>query len=87
VGFDRGIGERQARMIKVLADAGHADRVLLSSDFAVARDTKAKGGPGYAKTMILGRPELQKAGIDEETVRGILVDNPRRFLAFAPQTS
>src|SRR5712691_3356133 len=87
VGFDRVIGERQACMIKVLADAGHADRVLLSSDFAVARDTKAKGGPGYAKTMILGRPELQKAGIDEETVRGILVDNPRRFLAFAPQTS
>jgi phosphotriesterase-related protein len=87
VGFDRGIGERQARMIKVLADAGHRDRVLMSSDFAIARDTKAKGGPGYAKTMTLGKPELQKAGVDEETVREILVDNPRRFLAFAPKTS
>ena len=87
VGFDRGIGERQARMIKVLADAGYRDRVLMSSDFAIAQDTKARGGPGYAKTMILGRPELQKAGVDQETVTAMLVDNPRRFLAFVSKTS
>ena len=74
-------------MIKVLVDAGHAERVLMSSDFSVARDTKAKGGPGYAKTIIVGKPELQKAGVEEETVRGMLVDNPRRFLAFGPGSS
>jgi phosphotriesterase-related protein len=84
VGFDRGIGERQAKMIKVLADAGYRDRVLMSSDFAVVQDTKAKGGPGYAKTMLLGTPELQKAGVDQATVTAMLVDNPRRFLAFVP---
>jgi phosphotriesterase-related protein len=85
VGFDRGIGEPQAKMIKALVDAGFADRVLMSSDFAIVGDTKAKGGPGYAKTVTLGRPELRKAGIAEETARAMLVDNPRRFLAFVPR--
>jgi phosphotriesterase-related protein len=85
VGFDRGIGETQSKMIKVLVDTGHADKVLMSSDFAIVADTKAKGGPGYAKTVSLGRPELAKAGINDETVRSMLVDNPRRFLAFVPK--
>jgi phosphotriesterase-related protein len=85
VGFDRGIGEPQAKMIKVLVDAGYADRVMMSSDFSIASETKAKGGPGYAKTVTLGRPELQKAGVAHEVVRSMLVDNPRRFLAFAPK--
>ena len=69
----------------MLADAGYGDRVLMSSDFAVVQDTRSKGGPGYAKTMILGKPELQKAGVDQETVTAMLVDNPRRFLAFVPK--
>jgi phosphotriesterase-related protein len=85
VGFDRGIGQQQARMIKVLVDAGFADKVMMSSDFAIVGDTKAKGGPGYAKTVTLGRPELRKAGVDEEAVRAMMVDNPRRFLAFVPR--
>ena len=85
VGFDRGIGEPQAKMIKVLVDAGHADKVMMSSDFSITSETKAKGGPGYAKTVSLGRPELKKAGVGDEIVRSMLVDNPRRFLAFVPK--
>jgi predicted metal-dependent phosphotriesterase family hydrolase len=27
-------------------------------------------------------PRLRDAGVDEKTLHGILVDNPRRFLAF-----
>ena len=30
-------------------------------------------------------PQLRAAGVQEETIRGILVDNPRRFLAFVPK--
>jgi predicted metal-dependent phosphotriesterase family hydrolase len=32
-------------------------------------------------------PQLRKAGVDEATVRMILHDNPRRFLAFVPKNS
>ncbi|PYR36521.1 MAG: hypothetical protein DMF90_09810 [Acidobacteria bacterium] len=72
-------------MIKVLVDAGHADKVMMSSDFSIGAETKAKGGPGYAKTVTLGRPELKKVGIPDDTVQAMLVDNPRRFLAFVPK--
>jgi phosphotriesterase-related protein len=85
VGFDRGIGEPQAKMIKLLVDAGFADRVLMSSDFAIVGETKAKGGPGYAKTVTLGRPALRAAGVDARVMEAMLVDNPRRFLAFVPR--
>ena len=85
VGFDRGIGETQSKMIKVLVDAGFADKVMMASDFAIVADTKAKGGPGYAKTVTLGRPELRKAGIPDATIESMFVDNPRRFLAFVPR--
>jgi phosphotriesterase-related protein len=85
VGFDRGIGEPQAKMIKVLVDAGFADKVMMASDFAIVADTKAKGGPGYAKTVTLGRPELRKAGVPDDAIQSMFVDNPRRFLAFAPR--
>jgi len=30
-------------------------------------------------------PKLREAGVKEETVRGILVNNPRRFLTFVPK--
>ena len=85
VGFDRGIGETQSKMVKVLVDAGFADRVMMSSDFAIGSDTKAKGGPGYGKTVTLGRPELKKAGLSDEVANAMFVDNPRRFLAFVPK--
>jgi len=30
-------------------------------------------------------PKLRFAGVPEEAIRKILVDNPRRFLAFVPK--
>jgi predicted metal-dependent phosphotriesterase family hydrolase len=32
-------------------------------------------------------PKLREAGVSEETLHGILVDNPRRFLAFVPKNN
>jgi phosphotriesterase-related protein len=87
VGFDRRMGERQATIVKALVDAGYADKVLVSSDFAIARDTKARGGPGYGRVVTQYGPTMQKAGVPEAVVRAILVDNPRRFLAFVPRKS
>jgi predicted metal-dependent phosphotriesterase family hydrolase len=31
-------------------------------------------------------PKLRFAGVKETTIRKILVDNPRRFLAFVPKS-
>jgi predicted metal-dependent phosphotriesterase family hydrolase len=39
----------------------------------------------YNKTTKVFVPRLRAAGLKEETIHTILVDNPRRFLAFVPK--
>ena len=73
-------------MIKAFLDAGHADHLLLSSDFATGRALKKNGGPGVAQTVTAFGPLLTKAGVPEATLKKILVDNPKRFLAFVPKS-
>ncbi|MGH9383497.1 MAG: hypothetical protein ACRD2N_04325 [Vicinamibacterales bacterium] len=73
-------------MVMALVEAGYAAHLLLSSDFAVARSLKKNGGPGIGQTATVFGPMLREAGMSEAMLRQILVDNPRRFLAFVPHT-
>jgi phosphotriesterase-related protein len=89
VGFDRVTLEvlpdaDRVVMVMALVEAGFADHLLLSSDFAVAQALKKNGGPGLGQTATVFGPKLLKAGMDEGTLRKILVDNPKRFLAHVP---
>ncbi|OFW18097.1 MAG: hypothetical protein A3H97_08675 [Acidobacteria bacterium RIFCSPLOWO2_02_FULL_65_29] len=72
-------------MAMAMAEAGYADHLLLSSDFYSERALKKNGGPGLAQTATVFGPMLIKAGMSEGTLRQILVDNTRRFLAFTPK--
>lgn len=92
VGFDRIGADRdpahealQIKNIVKLIGAGYADKVLLSGDFAREPDTKRSGGPGYALPLTRFAPKLRAAGVERKTLHGILVDNPRRLLAFVPK--
>ena len=91
VGFDRVTinviipDEKRVAMILAFLDAGFADQLLLSSDFSNGRALKKNGGPGIAQTVTVFAPMLVKAGVSEATVKHILEDNPRRFLAFVPK--
>ena len=92
VAFDRLGGTPDADAVQVpmvidLLEAGYADHVLLASDFAMLRETKGQGGPGYGKTLTRFVPLLREAGVEEEVLRGMTIDNPRRFLAFVPAES
>jgi phosphotriesterase-related protein len=42
---------------------------------------------GYMRTLSGFVPKLRAAGVNEATLRTILQDNPRRFLAFVPKES
>ncbi len=91
VGFDRVTIQlvpdaQKVTTIMALVEAGFARNVLLSSDFSSARALKKNGGPGIAQTATVFGPMLLKAGMPEATLRQILVDNPKRFLAFVPKT-
>lgn len=91
VGFDRVTinaiipDEKRVAMILAFLEAGHADRLLLSSDFSSGRALKKNGGPGIAQTVTAFAPMLSKAGVSDTVLRRILDDNPRRFLAFVPK--
>jgi phosphotriesterase-related protein len=90
IGFDRqgGPGDaRQVPMVLALIDAGYASNLLFSSDLSTVSQIKRNGGTGYAKTVTVFVPKLREAGVSEETLHGILVDNPRRFLAFVPKNN
>ncbi len=92
VGFDRVTinaiipDDKRVSMVLAFLDAGHADHLLLSSDFSNARSLKKNGGAGIAQTVTAFGPMLTKAGVPEATLKKILVDNPKRFLAFVPKS-
>jgi phosphotriesterase-related protein len=92
VGFDRvtlnGTMPDENRVIMAMAmiEAGHADKLLLSSDFYSSPALKANGGPGLAQTATVFGRMLTEAGLDDGTLRMVLEENPRRFLAFTPKT-
>jgi phosphotriesterase-related protein len=74
-------------MILAVLEAGYEDHVLLSHDGLSENLLKRSGGPGYSMLLTVFVPKLREAGVKEATLNKILVDNPRRFLAFVPKTS
>jgi phosphotriesterase-related protein len=89
VGFDRQGGPNDDPVVPIvmsLIDAGYADNLLFSSDFANASQLKRNNKElGYAKTLTVFVPKVKKAGASDEVLRQIMNDNPRRFLAFVPK--
>jgi phosphotriesterase-related protein len=91
VAFDtvgRRIGQPDSKKLEMLLaviDAGYEDHVLLGSDFARGDELKTNQGAGFGSTVVIFVPKMRYAGVKEETIRKILVDNPRRFLAFVPK--
>jgi phosphotriesterase-related protein len=92
LGFDT-VGRRLAQpdskkleMVLALIEAGYEDHILLSSDFAEAVELKANHGVGFGSAYVVFVPKMRYAGVKEETIRKITIDNPRRFLAFVPKT-
>jgi phosphotriesterase-related protein len=78
VGFDRQGGFNdapQVPLVMALIEAGFADHLMFSADTS----------SGYGKTMTVFLPKLKAAGVSDDVLHKIMVDNPRRFLAFVPK--
>jgi phosphotriesterase-related protein len=77
VAFDRqgNNDTQQVPMVMSLIDAGLADHLLFSGD----------ASRGYSKTVTVFLPKLKAAGATDDVLHRIMVDNPRRFLAFVPK--
>lgn len=75
----------KVQMVQDLLEAGLEDHILLSSDQGNVRQFNRYYGHGWASVLMQFVPKLRFAGVPEEAIRKILVDNPRRFLAFVPK--
>jgi phosphotriesterase-related protein len=75
--------ERRLAWIVALCQAGLAERLLLSCDISRNSYLQRLGGQGYAYLVRDFLPRLQAAGLPAATIEGLVVRNPRRFLAAA----
>ena len=78
VGFDRQGGPNDAAdvpLVMALLEAGFADNLLFSADQST----------GFGRTLTAFLPKLKAAGASDAVLHKIMVDNPRRFLAFVPK--
>lgn len=66
-------------------NAGLEDHLLLSADSTPEPQLKTNWGQGYSSVVTQFVPKLRYAGVSDAVLHKILVDNPRRFLAFVPR--
>jgi phosphotriesterase-related protein len=77
----------KVKRFMMLMDAGLEDRVMLSSDLGNYNHLKTNWGLGFSSVLLQFVPKLRRAGVKETLIRKVLVDNPRRFLAFVPKST
>jgi phosphotriesterase-related protein len=69
--------EENARNIVSLVEAGHLNRLLVSSDIFLKNLLRAYGGPGYGHVLQYFIPRLRRLGLGADAVDQLLVGNPR----------
>ena len=70
--------------IKCLIDEGYLNHILISQDVDTKTSLVAYGGAGYAYILRYVVPWMRAAGISDEQIHTMMVENPKRFLPFAP---
>jgi phosphotriesterase-related protein len=82
--------ERRVRTVVALLERGYADRMVLSHDAAFHSHVtppswRATAAPHWRMDTLSKRivPMLRHAGVSNDEIRQMLVDNPRRLLSRA----
>jgi phosphotriesterase-related protein len=72
------------RLIAWLIGEGHGRQLVLAQDTAAKSHLVRYGGCGYGHILQNIVPRMRARGIREEDIHAMLVETPRRVLAFAP---
>ena len=72
--------EDRLRLVLAMLEAGFGDQVLLSQDISRLSHLTRSHGHGYGHLLQRFVPMLRQSGVDDDTIRKLLVDNPRRLL-------
>ena len=70
------------RWLAWLIEEGHGDQIVVSHDIAMKYLLVLYGGAGYAHILENVVPFMRRKGFKEADIQAILVDTPRRLLAF-----
>ncbi|UUT34378.1 phosphotriesterase [Microbacterium elymi] len=85
LGADLPTDLERAQLVAELISAGHGDRIILSSSaIGVAKghpDADADTAPEYAHVLEVFVPMLRDAGVPDDDIHRLLVDNPAALLA------
>lgn len=68
--------------VVALIEAGYSEQVVLSNEVAFKCNYVQFGGHGYAHLLENIVPEFRHKGVTESQIQTMLVENPRRLLAF-----
>lgn len=80
---DEAIEPRVIGILGELVARGHAGHLLLSQDVCHTQQLHCFGGNGYTYIQETFLPRLRAAGVPEEAITQMTVDNPRRVLSLA----
>jgi len=76
--------DRLACLVELI-DRGYADQIMLSQDMSAREaclNPNTHGEWGYAYLLESFVPRLREAGVSEDAIRMMLVENPSKFLRF-----
>ncbi len=82
LGIAWGHDSQRVSWLVSLLEAGYEEQILLAQDVCMKIDLRAYGGNGYDHIMTAGLEMFRRAGIGEAQITSMLVENPRRALAF-----
>ena len=80
--FDFPSDAQRIQEIRVLIEHGYVGRVVIAHDIHTRHRLVKYGGHGYGHILENIIPKMLKRGISQEDVKMILVNNPKRWLAF-----
>jgi phosphotriesterase-related protein len=81
--FDMPNDGGRMRHVLALMDRGRTGQVLLSHDIAYKHCLTKYGGYGYHHLLVNVVPRLRSKGVDDASLRRLLVENAQRAFAFA----
>ena len=73
------LDETRAQNIKKLIDNGYGDKIMLSNDISRRSYFISAGKFGYTAVMNRVIPLLKEYGVDDNSIKKLLIDNPARI--------
>ncbi|XP_038051193.1 phosphotriesterase-related protein-like [Patiria miniata] len=73
---------QRIRLIKILAEEGFEDKVVIAHDIHRKMQLMNYGGHGYSHIILNALPRMLVSGLSQDVIDKITVDNPRTWLTF-----